>query len=153
MEVVTAFLNGELHEKINMEVPSGFRNVKKPNYVCRLLKALYGLKMAPRYWYAKIHHFLISQLKFVSSPYEPCLYTFCDKKVFLANILYVDDLLTAGSNLSDLAKVKEELGKHFKMKNLGVVEEYLGIQVIWNRTKRILHVSQSLYVDTILERF
>lgn len=103
MIVVTVFLKRELHEKIYMEVPSGIRDFKKPNQVCRLLKALYGLKMAPRQWFAKIHYFWTSQLNFVSSPHEPFLYTFRDRKVFLAIVLFVDDLLNAESNLSDLA--------------------------------------------------
>ena len=53
MDVVTAFLNGELDEEIFMEMPAGYRDPNPPNVVCRLLKALYGLKQAPRQWYAK----------------------------------------------------------------------------------------------------
>ena len=44
MDVATAFLNGELDEKLFMEVPAGFRDPNRPNLVCRLLKALYALK-------------------------------------------------------------------------------------------------------------
>eukprot|EP00171_Calliarthron_tuberculosum_P012426 IDg12426t1 len=46
MDVVTAFLNGDLNEEVYMEVPSGFRDPKRPNLVCRLLKAIYCLKQA-----------------------------------------------------------------------------------------------------------
>lgn len=43
MDVVTAFLNGDLYEDIYMEVPSGVKGPYWPHLVRRLLKALYGL--------------------------------------------------------------------------------------------------------------
>ena len=91
MDVVNAFLNGELDEetKIFMEVPAGFRNPNRPNLACRLLKAVYGLKQAPRQWYAKIHLFLTKVLNFISSAYEPCLYVFYNDHLLLIIILYV----------------------------------------------------------------
>ena len=127
MDVVTAFLNGELDEEIFMEVPAGFRDPNRPNLVCRLLKALYGLKQAPRQWYAKIHRFLTNVLNFISSSaYEPCLYVFYDGHLLLIIILYVDDLLIAGNSRKEISRVKGELMKVFKMKDLVDVKEFLG---------------------------
>ncbi len=50
MDVVTAFLHGDLDKNIYMEVPDGFKDSSRHNLVCKLLKALYGLKRAPRLW-------------------------------------------------------------------------------------------------------
>lgn len=47
MDVVTAFLNGDL-EEIYMDIPEGLRNSENKGKVCKLLKSLYGLKQAPR---------------------------------------------------------------------------------------------------------
>jgi hypothetical protein len=47
MDVSTAFLHGDLTEKVFIQQPEGF-HVGGPNTVCRLHKALYGLKQAPR---------------------------------------------------------------------------------------------------------
>ena len=152
MDVVTAFLNGELDEEIFMKVPAGFRDPNRPNLVCRLLKALYGLKQAPRQWYAKIHRFLTNVLNLISSAYEPCLYVFYDGHLLLIIILYVDDLLIAGNSRKEISRVKGELMKVFKM-DLGDVKEFLGIEIIWNRVSRTFRLTQSTYIAKILERF
>ncbi|GJU20057.1 retrovirus-related pol polyprotein from transposon TNT 1-94 [Tanacetum coccineum] len=43
MDVKTAFLNGELNEKVYVSQPKGFVDPDHPTYVYRLKKALYGL--------------------------------------------------------------------------------------------------------------
>ncbi len=54
MDVVTAFLHGDLDKNILiLEVPDGFKDPSHPNLVCKLLKALYGVKQAPRLWHAQ----------------------------------------------------------------------------------------------------
>jgi len=44
LDVKTAFLHGELKEKIYMSPPEGYESMFKENQVCLLNKALYGLK-------------------------------------------------------------------------------------------------------------
>ena len=44
MDVVTAFLNGVLDEEIYMEIPDGFPGARDPTKLCRINRALYGLK-------------------------------------------------------------------------------------------------------------
>jgi len=58
MDVKTAFLNGYLDTEIYMKQPPGYADEKRPNYVCKLKKSLYGLKQAARCWNEKFDGFL-----------------------------------------------------------------------------------------------
>ncbi|KAG6433008.1 hypothetical protein SASPL_104611 [Salvia splendens] len=57
--VNNVFLNGELKEDIYMKQPLGFEQ-GGPHLVCKLKKAIYGLKQASRAWFFTIHSMLIS---------------------------------------------------------------------------------------------
>ena len=92
MDVVTAFLNGDLNEDIFMAVPESFRNSSNVNKVCKLNKTLYGLKQAPRQWYAKLHEFLTTECSFKSSQNDHCLCFRHNEKGITLICLYVDDL-------------------------------------------------------------
>ena len=74
MDVVTAFLNGALLETIFMEQPAGFEKGDLRTVVCRLKKAIYGMKQAPRQWYAKIDDFFIRVLGMERDPGDECAY-------------------------------------------------------------------------------
>jgi hypothetical protein len=58
MDVKSSFLNGELEEEVYIEQPEGFQLSKNTNYVCKLKKALYALKQAPRAWYSGLDKYL-----------------------------------------------------------------------------------------------
>ena len=51
MDVTTAFLNGELEEKIYIEQPVGFVSEDQEHKVHRLLRLVYSLKQSSEQWY------------------------------------------------------------------------------------------------------
>jgi len=61
MDVKTAFLNGKLEEILYMKQPQGFEDKDKPTWVCKLIRALYGLKQSPRIWFHTLSEFLKTQ--------------------------------------------------------------------------------------------
>jgi hypothetical protein len=58
MDVKSSFLNGELEEEVYIKQPEGFQLSENEDYVCKLNKALYGLKHAPRAWYSRLDKYL-----------------------------------------------------------------------------------------------
>ena len=68
-------------------------------------------------------------------------------------VLYVNDILIIGNDIRILFIVKTLLSKHFFMKNLGKASYILGILIYRDRSKRMLGLSQSRFIDTIVKRF
>jgi hypothetical protein len=61
IDVKSAFLNGYINKLVYVEQPPGFEDDKKPDYVYKLKKVLYGLKQVPRAWYERLWDFLLSK--------------------------------------------------------------------------------------------
>jgi len=82
MDVKTAFLNGDLKEKIYMRVHRGLSC--NSSHVCKLNKAIYGLKQAAKCWF-KVFEKALIDIGFKSSPVDRCTYIL-DKGYILKNI-------------------------------------------------------------------
>ena len=96
MDVKTAFLNGVIEEEVYIEQPQGFEVEDKRTHVCKLKKALYGIKQAPRAWYERIDSFLAS-MGFIKSKADPNLYLKVIEEEPVILLLYVDDLFLTGN--------------------------------------------------------
>ncbi|CAL1388981.1 unnamed protein product [Linum trigynum] len=149
MDVSNAFLNGDLEEVVYMELPEGLR--EKPEYkgkVCKLKKSLYGLKQASRMWYAKLTESLLAKgFKQSKSDYSIFLTEITGNLVVV--IVYVDDILVGSPSLEAVNSVKKLLGSLFKMKDLGEMKYFLGLEI--NRTAAGIHVSQRKYCIELLK--
>ncbi|CAH9131081.1 unnamed protein product [Cuscuta epithymum] len=153
MDVKTAFLHGDLKEEIYMEQPEGFQVPKKEHLVCRLKKSLYGLKQAPRQWYKKFDSFMVKH-QYRRTVADHCLYLkkFPDGK-FIILLLYVDDMLIVGQDVSLINNLKQDLSKFFYMKDLGPAQQILGMKIVRDRKARKLFLSQEEYVERVIKRF
>ena len=78
LDVNIAFLNGILEEEVYMTKPPGFVSSNKTR-VCRLHKAIYDLKQAPRAWFDKLKATLLS-FKLSSSKCDPSLFVFSENQ-------------------------------------------------------------------------
>ena len=68
-------------------------------------------------------------------------------------ILYVDDILLIGNDTEFLNSIKGYLNKNFSMKDLGEAAYILGIKIYRNRSRRLIGLSQSTYLDKFLKEF
>jgi hypothetical protein len=113
MDVVTAFLIGEMDEEIYMEQSEWFEEGK--NQVYLLLKSLYGLKQVARIWNQKIRDCLLS-IGFTQFHTDHCIYINKGTGVIIA--IWVDDLLIFGNDIESINDLKQQLRQEFEMKDL-----------------------------------
>nr|GEV74051.1 retrotransposon protein, putative, Ty1-copia subclass [Tanacetum cinerariifolium] len=69
------------------------------------------------------------------------------------SVLYVDDMLIACKSKAEIESTKSLLKKEFKMKELGEAKKILGMEIVRDRSRKIMRVSQSRYVSKILNNF
>ncbi|KAF5443208.1 hypothetical protein F2P56_035785 [Juglans regia] len=67
---------------------------------------------------------------------------------FTALLIYVDDILVASDSLSSIAVIKDSLHNKFKIKDLGVLRYFLGIEVA--QSSEGIHICQRKYALDIL---
>lgn len=68
-------------------------------------------------------------------------------------LIYVDDLLICGSCENQITKFKALLHKNFKMKDLGIANNFLGININQNIDNGVVILNQKKYLEKILQKF
>lgn len=149
LDIHNAFLNGVLDEEVYMKQPPGFVDSALPGHVCRLHKSLYGLKQAPRAWHTRLNDFLLS-IGFHTSKVDTSLIIFSAGSDICYLLVYVDDILLTGNNLVLLQRLIRLLSLEFKLRDLGDVHYFLGIEV--QTTSMGLMLCQHKYTLDILTR-
>ena len=108
MDVKNAFLNEDLSEEVYMQPPPSL--CIESNKVCHLRRALYGLKQAPWTWFVKFS-FTISCLGYMASHYDSVLFLRHTDKGTILLLLYVDDMIITGDDLSGIQELKDFLNQ------------------------------------------
>ena len=62
-------------------------------------------------------------------------------------ILYVDNLLLLGQDLSKIKDVKCQLDKLYQMKDLRPASSYLGIQITRDHNTQAIWINQQAYIE------
>ena len=76
-----------------------------------------------------------------------------DTESIIYLLLYVDDMLIACKSKVEIVKVKEMLKGEFEMKDMGPASKILGMEILRDRTKDILAVTQKSYIAKVLKKF
>jgi hypothetical protein len=152
LDIDTAYLNAQIKEDIYLQQPTGFQ-VDSPDgeqLVYKLHKALYGLKQAGHNWNVMLDGWLKTHgLQPTSS--DPCTYVNRDKTLII--LIWVDDIIIGSDSKVKIRTFKEQLGKTFKIKDLGQLRWILGMEVRRDRGRRTLTISQQAYIEHMLDTY
>lgn len=91
-----------------MKQPQAFIDPARPSYICKLHRAIVGLKQAPR---ARFHRFSSQLLQhgFISSKADTSMFVRTSTSGIIVLLLYVDDII----NSSGWVTLWKELGKRY----------------------------------------
>lgn len=151
LDVKTAFLNGELEETIYMKQPQGYEEGGS-NVVCKLNKAIYGLRQAPRAWHTRLKKEL-EDMGFVASEADPGLYVLYTKTSKVYVLVYVDDILVAAEDVAAMRSVKEQLMSIFDVRDMGESAYFLGMEIERDRDLKTLKLSQKRLASELVTKY
>ncbi|GJR50686.1 ribonuclease H-like domain-containing protein [Tanacetum coccineum] len=103
--------------------------------VCKLQKSLYGLKQTPRKWHQKLTS-VLKVFGFEQSKNDFSLYTKSAGESFVVLLVYVDDILITGNDMTEINNCKKLLNSEFMIKDLGVLKYFLGIEAKCTATRK-----------------
>lgn len=150
MDVVTAFLQGDLQEEVFMKQPDTFED--GTGRACRLRKSLYGLKQASRCWNEKLGS-VLRMAGLICSKVDTCIFFRISDADVLIVAVYVDDLLIFSNNLKSKQRIKERLSSAFKMTDNGEARFILGMHIDRDRRAGTISIHQLKYLKEVLEKF
>ena len=117
-DVKNAFLHGSLEEEVYMKIPPGYGATNEGNMVCKLKKAIYGLKQSPRAWFGRFTQAMVS-LGYRQSQGDHILFInhSQDGKLILL-LVYINGMIIAGDDEIEKQTLRERLAAQFEMRGL-----------------------------------
>ena len=152
MDVSAAYLTAPLLDTTRMYIvpPPGIR--VRRGYGLRLQRALYGTKQGGNRWAAHRDNKL-ADLGFTRSDAEPCLYHRLNADGYVLASVIVDDFIITGSSLGAIRRFKTELTQTWQMTDLGDLKWCLNLGVEYDREKGRLKITQTNYINEMIERY
>ena len=151
LDISNAFLNGDLDEEIYMTLLPGYSPKQGESFplnaVCKLKKSLYGLNQASRQWFLKFTDALL-QLGFTTSSGDHTLFLNKSGDVYMAVLVYVDDIIIASSCNKATDLLKAALQCSFKLRDLGTLRYFLGLEIA--RSSAGITLCQRKYILDLL---
>jgi hypothetical protein len=153
-DIKTTFLHGVLppDESMFMEQPPGFKCPGKEDWVWQLLKSIYGMKQASCVW-NKTLHATVSEWGFQRLECEWCVYVCQSPTATIIFSIHVDDIFAATSSLEENDRFWDLLKSHWDISELGPTKFALGIAISHDRPSRTISLSQTAFIDCVIECF
>jgi len=150
MDIITAFLHGNLQEEVFMEQPPGYVTEGQENLVCLLQRSLYGLKQSSRCWNDTLCDYM-RKLNFRPLKSDCCIFKRDNPLSFVA--LYVDDLIPIAGTVEVMNTRKADIAKRFPAKDLGRLHYVLGISCVQDDENARIGLTQEVYIDKLINKF
>ncbi|KAK8951402.1 hypothetical protein KSP39_PZI004749 [Platanthera zijinensis] len=147
LDVKNAFLYGDLQEAVYMEQPPGYV-AQGETRVCRLKKAIYGLKQSPRAWFDKFSD-IVTAVGFARSSADHSLFIRKTSLGLVVLAVYVDGILLTSDDQEGVALTKQHLRQHLVTKDMGSPKYFLGFEI--SRKTNSLVLSQHKYALDLLK--
>ena len=142
-DISSAFLNSPVDRDVFVLQPTGFAAGR---HVCKLSRSLYGLRTAPKDWYDTLSSFLLT-LGFKASKHDQCLF----HRGNVALSVFVDDINIFGPDDDELSAILQTINKRFKLRDMGCISRYLGMDVNYDRAAGKLTINQAPKIRQLLE--
>ncbi|KAI9169309.1 hypothetical protein LWI28_010561 [Acer negundo] len=124
-----------------------FTHSSKPQHVCKLRKAIYGLCQAPCPWYIEHRTFQLA-VEFTNYISYASLFIRHRPGHTLYLLVYVDDIIITGSSNSQVCDFIATLAHRFSLKDLGLLSFFLSVEA--HRSPRGLFLSQQQCIQNLL---
>jgi hypothetical protein len=111
--------------------------------------SLHGLKQSPRMWYQKFDTCILG-LDLSRNKDDHYVYSRIVGNHFIYAVFCVDDMLLIGNNKEIIEDVKNHLSSEFDMKNIGVANFILEMEIKRDQENKKLWLNPRKYVDTLL---
>ena len=86
----------------------------------------------------------------MASHYDSALFLHRSDKDTILLLLYVDDMIITGNDLSGIQELKDFLSQQFEMKDLGHLSYFLGLEI--THSTNGLYITQAKYASELLSR-
>jgi hypothetical protein len=149
VDISNAFLNRDLMQDVYIHQPKGFEQ-GEGNMVLKLNRSLYGLKQASRVWYQKLDSAL-QEMGFHRTHCDHCVFVWKHGTAHV--IMPVYDLTIISKTKADKDAVKAELGRRFKLRDLGSISMLMAVGITQDCSKRQLSMDQHCYTQDMLGTF
>jgi len=137
VNIKKAYLNRKFldTEVIYMKQPPRVKLLDDCQKVLQLLKPLYGLKQSAHHWYNRLFGVLRNRLDMKHCDIDQAVFYYKNGNTHIIIVAHVDDLMIIALSMDLVKRVKDELGKVFKVSDLGEIHWLLGMEVKHNREK------------------
>jgi len=151
IDFTLAFPQADVDATIYMEIPLGCQ-APEGDYVCLLLKNLYGLKQAAKTWFEHLRDTLMADASkgghgFKQSSIDPCVFY----KEGIILISWVDDCLIFAKDKQRADELIKDLQRSFTLTEEDDVSAYLGVEVNIDKVSDTISLTQPYLIQRIID--